>query len=265
MRSRGVGMLPPSSESHRLVPTQKTKDQDQSRGFSELAIDQRIRPVKLHHSADRAAQVSSARVIVVGNEKGASGKSTVAMHVAIALMKQNKRHKDMHILTYVLAGSLVHKDSLGNGAVILPGDVQRMSAGTGIVHSEFNGSKTEPVHFLQIWIIPNQERLSPSYEQRAFPVEERRGRLRLVASQDGQDGSVTIHQDLRLFVAMLESGDSVAYQTARGHGLWLQVARGIIALNGIEMREGDGAAMQDEETIAVEADTDAESLLFDLA
>jgi quercetin 2,3-dioxygenase len=174
-------------------------------------------------------------------------------------------HKDMHILTYVLAGSLVHKDSLGNGAVILPGDVQRMSAGTGIVHSEFNGSKTEPVHFLQIWIIPNQERLSPSYEQRAFPVEERRGRLRLVASQDGQDGSVTIHQDLRLFVAMLESGDSVAYQTARGHGLWLQVARGIIALNGIEMREGDGAAMQDEETIAVEADTDAESLLFDLA
>jgi quercetin 2,3-dioxygenase len=174
-------------------------------------------------------------------------------------------HKDMDILTYVLAGSLEHKDSLGNGAVILPGDLQRMSAGTGIIHSEFNASKTEPVHFLQIWIIPNQERLSPSYEQRTFPVEERRGRLRLVASKDGQGGSVTIHQDLRLFVAGLVSGDSVAYQTARGHGLWLQVARGIIALNGTEMREGDGAAIQDEETIAVEAYTDAEILLFDLA
>ena len=173
-------------------------------------------------------------------------------------------HRDMEILTYVLAGALEHKDSLGNGTVIRPGDVQRMSAGTGIVHSEFNPSKTEPVHFLQIWIIPDQLGLPPSYQQKAFQIEERRGRLRLVAAPDGRDGAVTIYQDMRLFVATLGSGERVAHEAGPGRGLWLQVARGIVALNDTEMREGDGAAIEGERSIAIEAETDAEILLFDL-
>lgn len=173
-------------------------------------------------------------------------------------------HKDMDIVSYVLAGELEHKDSLGNGAVIRPGDVQRMSAGTGILHSEFNPSKTAPVHFLQIWIIPDRAGLPPSYEQKAFPAAERSGRLRLVAAPDGRDGAVTLHQDARLFVADLAAGGRVAHQLGRGRGAWLQVARGIIALNGTEMREGDGAAVEDEPSMAIAADTDAEILLFDL-
>ncbi len=174
-------------------------------------------------------------------------------------------HQDMDIITYVLAGALEHKDSLGNGTVIRPGEVQRMSAGTGIVHSEFNSSKTEPVHFLQIWIVPNRRGLAPSYEQKPFPIAERRGRLRLVADPDGRDNSVTVHQDARLFVANLTAGERVAHDVGRGRGIWLQVARGIVALNGTEMREGDGAAVANEPAIAVEADTDAEILLFDMA
>jgi hypothetical protein len=173
-------------------------------------------------------------------------------------------HNDMEIISYVLDGALEHKDSLGNGTVIRPGDVQRMSAGTGILHSEFNPSKTEPVHFLQIWVIPDQAGLPPSYEQKAFPIEERRGHLRLVAAPAGRDGAVTVHQDARLFVANLVAGDRVVHEIERGRGLWLQVARGIVAVNGTEMREGDGAAVEDEPTIAVEADTAAEFLLFDL-
>ncbi|HXP30046.1 MAG TPA: pirin family protein, partial [Stellaceae bacterium] len=173
-------------------------------------------------------------------------------------------HRDMDILTYVLAGTLEHKDSLGNGTVIRPGEVQRMSAGTGIVHSEFNPSKTEPVHFLQIWIIPDQLGLPPSYQQKAFPIEGRRGRLRLVAAPDGQDGAVTIHQNARLFVATLGSGERIAHEAGPRRGLWLQVARGIVALNDTEMREGDGAAIEGEGSIAVAAETDAEILLFDL-
>ena len=174
------------------------------------------------------------------------------------------RHRDMDILTYVLAGALEHKDSLGNGAVIRPGEVQRMSAGTGITHSEFNASTVEPVHFLQIWIIPDRVGLPPSYEQKVFPIEERRGRLRRVAAPDGRDGAVTVHQDAHLFVANLESGERIAHEIDRGRGVWLQLARGIIALNGTEMREGDGAAIEGEPSVAIEADTDAELLLFDL-
>ncbi len=173
-------------------------------------------------------------------------------------------HRDMDIISYVLEGELEHKDSLGNGAVIRPGDVQRMSAGTGILHSEFNPSKTEPLHFLQIWIIPDQAGLPPSYEQRSFPLEERRGRLRLVAAPGAEEGAVTIHQDARLFIGNLEGGGRVTHQVGRGRGIWVQVARGIIALNGKEMREGDGAAAEEEPLVTIEADTEAEVLLFDL-
>jgi quercetin 2,3-dioxygenase len=173
-------------------------------------------------------------------------------------------HRDMDIISYVLEGALEHKDSLGNGTVIRPGDVQRMSAGTGILHSEFNPSKTEPVHFLQIWIVPDEIGLTPSYEQKAFPIEERRGQLRLVAAPGGRDGAVTVHQDARLFVANLESGENVVHEAERARGTWLQVARGIVALNGTEMREGDGAAVEEEPTLVIEAETDAEFLLFDL-
>ncbi len=174
-------------------------------------------------------------------------------------------HRDMEILTYVLEGALEHKDSLGNGAVIRPGEVQRMSAGTGILHSEFNPSPSEPVHFLQIWIMPDRRGLTPGYEQKAFPLAERRGRLRLVAGPDGEDGAVIVHQDARLFVANLAAGEHVSHEIEKGRGLWLQVARGIVALDGTEMREGDGAAIEDEERAEIAAETDAEVLLFDLA
>jgi len=170
----------------------------------------------------------------------------------------------MEISSCVLEGALEHKDSLGNGTVIRPGEVQRMSAGTGILHSEFNPSKVEPVHFLQMWIIPDRAGLPPSYEQKAFPVEERRRQLRLVATPDGRDNTVTLHQDARLFVANLEANERVVHEIERGRGLWLQLARGIMTVNGTEMREGDGAAVEDEPAIAIEADTDAEFLLFDL-
>jgi redox-sensitive bicupin YhaK (pirin superfamily) len=173
-------------------------------------------------------------------------------------------HRDMDIISYVLEGTLEHKDSLGNGTQIRPGEVQRMSAGTGITHSEFNASRTEPVHFLQIWIIPNQKDLPPSYEQRNFPIDERRGRLRLVAAPAGHGDAVVVHQDARLFIANLHSGEKVRHAVDRGRGIWLQVVRGIVALNGTEMRESDGAAAADEGTIEIEADTDAEVLLFDL-
>lgn len=173
-------------------------------------------------------------------------------------------HRDMDIISYVLEGALEHKDSLGNGTRIRPGEVQRMSAGTGISHSEFNASKTEPVHFLQIWIIPGQTGLPPSYEQKEFPIEDRRGRLRLVAAPDGRDGAVTVHQDANLYIGNLRSGEKVVHAVGRDRGIWLQAARGIVALNGTEMREGDGAAVEHESTVEIEADTDAEILLFDL-
>ena len=156
------------------------------------------------------------------------------------------------------------RTALATAPVIRRGDVQRMSAGTGILHSEFNPSKTEPVHFLQIWVIPDQVGLPPSYEQKAFPIEERRGQLRLAAAPAGRDGAVTVHQDARLFVANLEADERVVHKIERGRGVWLQLARGIVTVNGTEMREGDGAAVEDEPAIAIEADTDAEFLLFDL-
>lgn len=173
-------------------------------------------------------------------------------------------HKDMDIISIVLEGTLEHKDSLGNGARIRPGEVQRMSAGSGITHSEFNPSTAEPVHFLQIWIVPDRLGLPPSYEQREFPLEQRRGRLRLVAAPDGAQGALTVHQDARLFAGALRAGETVRHMTKPGRGLWLQVTRGIVALNGTEMREGDGAAAEDETDITLDADTDAEVLLFDL-
>jgi quercetin 2,3-dioxygenase len=173
-------------------------------------------------------------------------------------------HKDMDIISYVLEGELEHKDSLGNGAIIRPGEVQRMSAGTGIQHSEFNPSAANPLHFLQIWIIPDRRGLAPGYEQKAFPQAERQGQLRLVAAPGGTDGAVTLHQDARLYVANLAPGEQVRHALAPGRGAWLQVARGIVGLNGTEMREGDGAAAENEEALTVEGDTDAEVLLFDL-
>jgi quercetin 2,3-dioxygenase len=173
-------------------------------------------------------------------------------------------HRDMDIISYVLEGSLQHKDSIGNGTVIKPGEIQRMSAGTGIEHSEFNPSQTEPVHFLQIWIIPEKRGLAPSYEQKPVPLAERRGKLRLVAAPDAPDGAVTLHQDARVYVANLAAGERVAHDIAPGRGVWIQVARGIIGLNGTEMREGDGAALEDEKSAAIDAETDSEILLFDL-
>jgi redox-sensitive bicupin YhaK (pirin superfamily) len=173
-------------------------------------------------------------------------------------------HRDMEIVTYVLDGALEHKDSLGNGAVIRPGEVQRMSAGTGITHSEFNPSKTDPVHFLQIWIIPATTGLKPSYEQKPFSAAARQGKLLLVGDHEGRHGAVTIHQDVRLYVATLAAGATVNHAVPPGRYTWLQIARGIVALNGTEMREGDGAAIEDVDIVSVNAETDAEILLFDL-
>ncbi len=174
-------------------------------------------------------------------------------------------HRDMEIITYVLEGALEHKDSLGTGAVIYPGEVQRMSAGTGIRHSEFNHSKTAPVHFLQIWILPEKEGLPPSYEQRNFPLEEKRGKLRLVAARDGRSGAVTVHQDVELYASVLETGDRVSHHLQRDRHAWVQVIRGTITLNGLPLAAGDGAAISDEDKVDVQANTAAEILLFDLA
>ena len=175
-------------------------------------------------------------------------------------------HKDMEIISYVLEGELEHKDSIGNGSVIRPGDVQRMSAGTGIAHSEFNASATNLVHFLQIWIMPDQVGIQPSYEQKYFPVEEKQGKLRLVASSDGRDNSVTIHQDASLYVATLNNGDRINHNTNRGRSLWIQVARGSVEINKQLLQTGDGAAITKETDIAIAATNDnTEILLFDLA
>ncbi|WNN91959.1 pirin family protein [Gloeocapsopsis dulcis] len=173
-------------------------------------------------------------------------------------------HRDMEIFTYVLEGALEHQDSLGNGAIISPGEAQIMSAGTGITHSEFNPSKTEPVHFLQIWILPDTQRLQPRYEQKAFPLEQRRGNLRLIAAKDGRDGAVTIHQDVDLYTSVLEKGDVLHYHLKPNRYAWLQVAQGIISLNNQELRAGDGVQMYGGE-LEISTDIGAEILLFDLA
>ncbi|MGK7952279.1 MAG: pirin family protein [Xenococcaceae cyanobacterium] len=175
-------------------------------------------------------------------------------------------HRDMEIISYVLAGELEHKDSIGNGSVIRPGDVQRMSAGTGIAHSEFNASAIDPVHFLQIWILPQQTGIKPSYEQKHFSLEEKQGKLRLVASPDGRDNSVTIHQDANLYVAALNKGDRVNHNTDKNRSLWIQVAKGGVEVNGRSLQAGDGAAITQETDIAISGTTDnTEILLFDLA
>lgn len=170
-------------------------------------------------------------------------------------------HRDMEIITYVLEGALEHQDSLGTGAVITPGEAQRMSAGTGITHSEFNHSSTESVHFLQIWILPDRQELPPSYEQRV-PVTEK-GKLRLIAARDGREGAVTIHQDVDLYAAVIEAGDRVSYALKPQRYAWLQVARGEATLNGQSLQAGDGAAVQ-AEPLEVSTETGTEILLFDL-
>jgi redox-sensitive bicupin YhaK (pirin superfamily) len=174
-------------------------------------------------------------------------------------------HRDMEIITYILSGALEHRDSMGNGSVIRPGDVQRMSAGTGVSHSEFNPSETEPVHLLQIWILPQSQGLPPSYEEKHFSEGERRGRLRLIASKNGGDGSVTIHQDAQLYAAILDAGQTVVHALDEKRSAWLQVARGTIRLNEMELKQGDGAAVRSESELKISAYDQAEVLLFDLA
>ena len=175
-------------------------------------------------------------------------------------------HRDMEIISYVLSGALEHRDSMGNGSVIRPGDVQRMSAGTGITHSEFNGSATEPVHFLQIWLLPNERGLQPSYEEKHFSPQEKPGQLVLVGSTDGRDNSVTIHQDVNLYVGSLKDSDRLSYQIDNNRAVWIQVAKGSISLNGKLLEAGDGAAIVDETEITLVANSDTgEILLFDMA
>jgi redox-sensitive bicupin YhaK (pirin superfamily) len=174
-------------------------------------------------------------------------------------------HRDMEIITYILEGKLEHKDSLGTGSLILPGDGQRMSAGRGIRHSEFNPSPVDTVHLLQIWISPSEKGLQPSYEQKSFPEAEKRGKFRVIASPDGKDGSVTIHQDAKLLVTLLKPADEVVHALDPKRFGWLQVAKGEVALNGQVLRQGDGAAVAEEEKLQVRGTKDSEVLLFDLA
>ena len=174
-------------------------------------------------------------------------------------------HRDMEIITYVLSGKLEHKDSLGTGSVILPGDGQKMSAGRGIRHSEANPSTKDAVHLLQIWILPDKQGHEPGYEQRAFPEAEKQGKFRLVASNDGAEGSVKINQDAILFVTLLASGEEVTKALAAKRHAWVQVAKGDVELNGKKLQQGDGAAISDETKLTIKADNQAEVLLFDLA
>jgi len=174
-------------------------------------------------------------------------------------------HRDMEIVTYVLDGALQHKDSLGNGSIIRAGELQRMTAGTGVRHSEFNPSDKEGVHLYQIWLLPQRKGLEPSYEQLAVGEEEKRGRFRLVASPDGVDGSLTIQQDARLYLASLSPGDGVAHDVELGRAAWLQVLRGGVNVLGNDHAAGDGLAVTDEEAVSVQATVSSEVLLFDLA
>ncbi len=173
-------------------------------------------------------------------------------------------HKDMEIITYVLEGELEHRDSLGTGAVIRPGEVQRMSAGTGIRHSEFNPSPDKPTKLLQIWLFPDKKNVAPSYEQTAFPETERAGKLRLVASPDGREGSVTIHQDAAVYASLLKPGEKVHHAMQEGRFGWIQVARGEVTVNDIALKQGDGAAISKETALDIAGTKDAEFLLFDM-
>jgi redox-sensitive bicupin YhaK (pirin superfamily) len=174
-------------------------------------------------------------------------------------------HRDMEIVTYVLEGALEHRDSMGNGSVIKPGDVQYMSAGSGVTHSEFNASQTEPVHLYQIWMLPEKKGLKPAYDQKNFSEAEKRGKLRLVASPDGRDGSVKIRQDNELYATVLAAGDSVRHALKPERHAYVQVARGSVKLNGQKLAEGDGAAISVEKAVELTGVKDAEVLLFDLA
>ncbi len=174
-------------------------------------------------------------------------------------------HRDMEIITYVLDGALEHKDSLGTGSVIEPGDVQRMSAGTGVLHSEYNHSQRDLVHFLQIWIEPRQRGVQPGYEQKRFSVAQKQGRLRLVASPDGADGSVRIHQDAWVYASVLDGGDVVSYALPAGHKAYVHVARGAVELNGQPLAAGDGAKISGESELRFGKGQQAELLLFDMA
>ena len=174
-------------------------------------------------------------------------------------------HADMEIITYVIEGALAHQDSSGGEGVIRPGEVQKMSAGTGVTHSEMNPSPDEPVHLLQIWIRPAREGLRPYYEQKEFPAEERRRKLRLVAAPEGAEGSVTLYQNVTLYNALLGAGDEVTHKFAPGRHAWLQVVKGAVTLNGIQLKAGDGAAVSEEESVKIKGDEESEVLLFDLA
>jgi quercetin 2,3-dioxygenase len=174
-------------------------------------------------------------------------------------------HRDMEILSYVVSGGLGHRDSMGNGEVIRPHEWQRMSAGTGVRHSEMNASKTEPVHFLQIWLIPEAEGIRPGYEQKLFAPEEKSGRLRLVASRDGREGSLKIHQDVSVYNALLKGGEAVEHRLEAGRHAWLQVVKGTVELNGNKLGGGDGASVSEESKLTIRASDDSEVILFDLA
>lgn len=174
-------------------------------------------------------------------------------------------HRDMEILSYVLEGELEHKDSMGTGSVIRPGDVQRMSAGTGVRHSEQNGSKQNEVHFLQIWLMPDQDGVKPGYEEKRFSDEEKRGQLRLIASPKGEGGSVSVNADAKVFVTVLNANDAVSYTLPQGRGGWVHVARGEVKVNGQVLKAGDGASFENDPSVKLEGTTGGEVLLFDLA
>ncbi|MDX3904402.1 MAG: pirin family protein [Pigmentiphaga sp.] len=173
-------------------------------------------------------------------------------------------HRDMEIITYVLDGAVEHRDSMGNGSIIRPGNVQRMSAGTGVMHSEFNPDPGRTTHLLQIWIQPDRKGVEPSYEERNFPEADKRGKLRLVASPDGAEGSVTIHQDARLYVGLFDGGERAEYALPEGRRAWLHVARGSVRVNGTELSDGDAVAVEDDARIVIDGGNAAEVLLFDL-
>ncbi|HZV59999.1 MAG TPA: pirin family protein [Candidatus Eremiobacteraceae bacterium] len=201
------------------------------------------------------AKFEQFRTLRVMNDDRIAGGGEFGMHP----------HRDMEIVTYVLDGALKHSDSMGNGSVIGPGDVQYMSAGTGVRHSEANASKTEPVHLYQIWMFPEKQGMKPVYDQKNFSAEEKKGKLRLVASPDGREGSVKIRQNNELYATVLDPGQSVKHRLKPERYAYVQVARGTVKLNGQELAEGDGAAISDEKALDITGVKDAEVLLFDLA
>ena len=174
-------------------------------------------------------------------------------------------HRDMEIISYVLDGELAHRDNMGTGSVIRPGDVQRMSAGSGVLHSEMNPSPTTPVHFLQIWLLPERAGIPPGYEQKRFGPAEKEGRLRLVASRDGRDGSLTVHQDVDFYAGLFRPGEGARLDLRPGRHAWIQVVRGEVTVKGEILRQGDGAAVSEESVLDVQGTADAEVLVFDLA